>query len=336
MNNKSIAFITLAVIGLFSAPAWADCPTGPDPADSCDPAGTDICTTVIISGSLFTLDCDLGTEAPEFPDADGLGCAIYDPAGNDDECDGELYCVWGKDMNGNAFYCDPSMLGADDGDLRGVTIRGSDWDDDIYFEWTDYYLNHHSAFAQPVKGLIRGNSGDDFIEGSRSTDGDYSETLRGNAGADEIWGLAGDHEIIGDGQDDTIYGEAGVDDITGGDGNDTIHGGAGDDIIAGDGGSDKIKGDDGDDTIDGNAGNDAISGGNNDDTINGGVGDDTLCGQADDGAEPGDVLYGDGDNDYLWGNGTYDHEYGGTGIDSCSQGGTWDSCVYTGSAPTCP
>lgn len=89
-------------------------------------------------------------------------------------------------------------------------------------------------------------------------EGGYADILRGDSGADRIFG--GDHdeticaglgedEVDGGAGNDVIYGGGGRDILRGGDGDDLLVGGAGADWLYGDGGADRIFGGEGDDQI---------------------------------------------------------------------------------------
>ncbi len=101
--------------------------------------------------------------------------------------------------------------------------------------------------------------------------GALKDTLKGNDGVNNLYGLAGDDNLFGNGGNDNLYGGDGLDILSGDNGNDNLYG---------DAGNDTLKGRDGDDSLYGGIGNDYLEGGNNNDTLYGGEGADTLKGSA--------------------------------------------------------
>ncbi|MGB8814075.1 MAG: choice-of-anchor L domain-containing protein, partial [Paracoccaceae bacterium] len=81
--------------------------------------------------------------------------------------------------------------------------------------------------------VIRGNGGDDTINGGADRD-----TVYGGFGADAISGAEGDDSLYGEAGFDTLTGGAGDDSLYGGDDADYFAGGGGDVIVGGEGGSD--------------------------------------------------------------------------------------------------
>jgi hypothetical protein len=176
-------------------------------------------------------------------------------------------------------------------------------------------VNGTEAAENPLNGsdgidFIKGNGGADHIFGLLGDD-----TLNGGVGADQIFGGAGN---------DTITGDAGADIIDGGSGNDTISGGAGVDNIDGGSENDIITGDAGADNIDGGSGNDIITGDAGADIINGGSGNDIITGDAD-----ADIINGGSGNDTLTGGDAADILDGGAGIDILTGGAAADKYIVT-------
>ena len=159
-------------------------------------------------------------------------------------------------------------------------------------------------WAATLEAEIHGRGGDDVINGSDSTSGNYEETFFCGDGADQVNGDDGDDIIFGQGGDDVLEGDAGDDVLDGGIGNDTLNGGSGDDTLTGGDGDDALKGEDGEDHICDTAG-------------------DSVCASPD-----GNTLIGGDDDDHLWyTDGTScdveDHEAvidGQAGTDSCGNG----------------
>ena len=102
------------------------------------------------------------------------------------------------------------------------------------------------------------------------------DTIRGDSGANTLWGGDGDDTLKGGSGADILYGGDGDDTLKGGSGADILYGGAGDDTLEGGRGDDYIYGGDRNDTISGGSGDDIIVGGAGDDTMSGGKGDDTF------------------------------------------------------------
>ncbi|MGR3454443.1 calcium-binding protein [Pseudooceanicola sp.] len=194
--------------------------------------------------------------------------------------------------------------GAGDDAIYGIygsdTIRSGDGADSIEGGNGDDILVAWGSTAD-VGDLVRGNSGNDWIEvgpGDDSVYGDLGQdTILGGMGDDLIYGgypyadeAAEDGDSLDGGEgDDTIHAGAGNDLVDGGAGNDLIFGDANADRLFGLAGDDTLSGDAGNDLIAGSEGNDVLSGGDGADSIQGGAGDDRLSGGA-----FGDVLY-DGD-----------------------------------------
>ncbi|MGD7110039.1 calcium-binding protein, partial [Ralstonia pseudosolanacearum] len=72
--------------------------------------------------------------------------------------------------------------------------------------------------------------------------------LRGDAGADNLFGGDGNDVLDGGADNDYLYGEAGDDALLGGSGNDTLYGGNGNDTLEGGAGNDYLVGNEGSDT----------------------------------------------------------------------------------------
>ncbi|HYJ82036.1 MAG TPA: calcium-binding protein, partial [Allosphingosinicella sp.] len=98
-----------------------------------------------------------------------------------------------------------------------------------------------------------------------------AETLRGNGGADEMFGLDGDDILEGHAGADTLWGGEGNDILRGGQGADQVHGDAGNDTLTAETTGDSLFGEDGDDrlTLSAATGTGTVSG-------SGGAGNDTI------------------------------------------------------------
>lgn len=136
-------------------------------------------------------------------------------------------------------------------------------------EGGDTHVSNH-PFSVSVSDVI-----DLTIEGS-----DSRETLRGEAGEDDVIDAGGNNDTVyaGDG-DDTVFGGSGHDRLYGGTGTDDLQGGSGDDRLEGGDGADTLTGGEGRDTLLGGSGDDTfVVDGSTDstDTFRGGSGTDTV------------------------------------------------------------
>ena len=271
-----------------SFPAMArDCP-GIYANLTCNYGGSPICT---LTGA--TWECDLtangGTDPAEGTIAYGYATS-YD------------YVAWGDDTSNQPFCC-PMTNSA----ITTVALLGGPADDVLSF----FYLGYNSGYNLDthttgihVNGVINGNGGDDYIDGSGVYSEDYTDYLHG-----------------GD-DDDTINGWGGKDYLHGDAGNDIMYGGDNDDFMWGGTGIDTMRGGYGDDTMYGENDGDLMSGGPGDDIMHGDSGDDIMCG--DDGA---DTMTGNADTDLVW---------GGLGVDTKTCGGSAgdrNDDAVTGSCP---
>lgn len=94
---------------------------------------------------------------------------------------------------------------------------------------------------------------------------EFSDTMRGFDGRDDLFGAGGD---------DVLHGNKGKDKLWGGADNDELHGGQAADWVSGNTGDDILYGDDGRDTLRGGAGKDVITGGADEDTFYYKIGDE--------------------------------------------------------------
>ncbi len=122
------------------------------------------------------------------------------------------------------------------------------------------------------------------------TDGNGNDTIHGDAGNDEIFGLFGDDLIYGDAGNDKLWGQSENDTIYGGDGNDRIGGGSGEDHLYGEAGNDVISGTGGRDWLTGGAGNDRFDYDNVTESAPGAANRDVIADFFGAGAKGGDVI----------------------------------------------
>jgi Ca2+-binding RTX toxin-like protein len=160
--------------------------------------------------------------------------------------------------------------------------------------------------ASLVIGTATGEGSDTFTNMEELHGGNYNDTLTGNAGPNNLFGLDGNDVLNGGDGNDTLSGGEGNDAIDGGagqndlvwfyaatgpihaslatstssgQGNDTftnvesLSGGNHGDTLIGDSGDNFLWGNGGDDTLSGGAGNDLIDAGPGNDTSDGGPGD---------------------------------------------------------------
>ncbi|NYZ13126.1 hypothetical protein HL658_11220 [Azospirillum sp. RWY-5-1] len=220
-------------------------------------------------------------------------------------------------------------------DGADVVIDGGAGFDHVYARTSSYF---GIAMAASNVEAVTGGSGNDYIDGSGTTNG---VTISGGAGHDWLYGGSGDDTIDGGVGFDVIDGGAGNDRlivtvgdmVQGGDGRDTVYvrgtagfvlsmawasvevayGGTGWDTFGGYGSTESV-------TIAGGAGNDYISGGDYGDVLRGDADDDYIAGGAGDdriiGGDGNDTLVGGTGNDRLDGGSGNDTLYGGEGIDT--------------------
>lgn len=106
------------------------------------------------------------------------------------------------------------------------------------------------------RDTLRGNAGRNDIFGGPSAD-----RLDGGEGNDSIHAGSGDDEVLGGPGADTLRAEQGRDRVFGAEGDDDISGGPGDDVLYGGDGDDLAVGNSGDDHLSGRNGNDIVAGG---------------------------------------------------------------------------
>jgi Ca2+-binding RTX toxin-like protein len=200
-------------------------------------------------------------------------------------------------------------------------------------------------------------AGDRFISIENVYGTGYTDSLRGNSGANAIWGLNGSDALYGRDGNDRLLGGNGNDTVYGGGDNDTIQGGAGDDVLIGGQGRDVLDGGTNIDRVEyrdsraslvvdlaapsantgiaagdtfvsienlyGSNHNDSLRGNGHANTIWGGNGNDSVFGRA--GA---DTLHGGNGNDSLYGGNENDVLVGGVGADRVNGEGGIDRVEY--------
>ena len=104
-------------------------------------------------------------------------------------------------------------------------------------------------------------AGDTYASVEQFIGSDFNDELRGDTGADRMYGGAGKDTILGRDGNDFLYGEGGKDTIKGQFGNDKVFGGDGDDTLFGNEGIDTLKGGAGSDILVGGEEKDVLVGG---------------------------------------------------------------------------
>jgi Ca2+-binding RTX toxin-like protein len=191
-----------------------------------------------------------------------------------------------------------------------------------------------SAYGGPGEDFLRGDSGADRLYGTVDDDvvvgNDGNDLVNGGPGTNRVYGQAGDDKVVGRDGDDLLNGAAGADELFGSDGADKIVGGSEDDRLFGNKGPDRVfgvarndlvNGGPGSDLLYGNDGDDKIVGRWMDDLLNGGPGDDNAFG----GPGP-DKLLGRAGINRLFGNQGPDRLYGGEGSSFLNGGPGDDRC----------
>jgi hypothetical protein len=109
------------------------------------------------------------------------------------------------------------------------------------------------------------------------------DTLVGNDGDNNIYGLGESDILRGNGGNDCLFGAGGFDTLYGDLGNDVLDGGQQDDVLSGGAGKDTLLGGEGNDNLVGGVGNDilngsrdGVNGANEVDVLNGGTGSDLF------------------------------------------------------------
>ncbi|WP_427452897.1 pre-peptidase C-terminal domain-containing protein [Litorimonas sp. WD9-15] len=253
----------------------------------------------------------------------------------------------GSDINDGGEGDDTQQVNLADGAGDNITI--SDNAGTTVFSRTN--LGLFTLDLTNIETLdIRGNGGDDVIDGSAAqielqiTGGEGDDTLNGGAGDDTLDGGSGDDILDGGAGDDTLFGGVGNDTFIGGEGNDTAVFGGRDfadiQIVLDQNGGLAIVDQFGDmDTllgiefvqfrdqtltiadlealakfgVIGTEGDDDLDGTDADDTIIGFSGNDTLNGLA-----GNDTINGDDGNDVISGGAGDDTLDGGAGTDTAS------------------
>jgi hypothetical protein len=165
----------------------------------------------------------------------------------------------------------------------------------LFWELEDAVTPKPAAQADGTK-LSSGTS--DSIVGTAGPD--FTTSLSGGSGDDQIWGLAGNDNLSGGTENDRLYGGDGIDGFFAGPGDDWVYGENDSDTLFGEAGNDILYGGAGGDVLNGMDGNDLMYGGSGGDRLNGGAGNDRLVGGLD---QPflGDTLTGGlGDDSFVF------------------------------------
>jgi len=174
----------------------------------------------------------------------------------------------------------------------GDTADGGDGDDRLIVSFVGRGSGITLDLSGGAEAALEAASGGAYANFERYhvTGTNFGDTITGDAGNNDIWGLAGDDTLNG--------GAAGADFLLGGDGNDVVNGSGsdGDTLVGGDG-SDTLTGSDGNDAIYANIGVSTATGNTlltsflddgDVDTVSGGAGNDTIHVGMGDNADGGD------------------------------------------------
>lgn len=264
---------------------------------------------------------------------------------------------------GSANFGEVNNIYGDNTDNNLSVLTGTPYVDALWgFDGNDLFEGLGDA------DWINGGNGIDRVIYTQSTEGVYVdlqlgnndlghancdtlidiEEVEGSAFRDIIKGDWGANQLFGMGGNDTLFGRNGHDTIFGGEGNDFVIAGGGNDVVEGGNGGDKLHGNGGNDTLYGQGGNDFLWGGADIDIIDGGAGVDralytTSTAVTIDlstgihlGDAEGDIFinieryFGSNDDDTLIGDGGINWLYGAGGADDIEGGGGADR-LYGGS-----
>ncbi|WP_414014631.1 cadherin domain-containing protein [Limnohabitans sp.] len=151
------------------------------------------------------------------------------------------------DNDGNVAYNLTATVVTDDLSYMRVTVNSID------------LINNNDTLDAPIQKT--GTNGIDYIRGNNGAD-----RLYGQGDMDDIRGGRGDDRIYGENDNDVLYGDDGNDWVYGGYDDDKLYGGAGNDELYGEAGIDRLEGGTGDDYLDGGTGADTMIGGAGNDT----------------------------------------------------------------------
>lgn len=260
--------------------------------------------------------------------------------------------LWGNDGNDtlNGSDGDDSLYGEGGADTL-VGDAGNDWliggaggdmlDGGAGTDTANYAEAGGAVTLSLLDGAGTGGdaAGDSFVSVENVLGSVFADWIKGDGGANGLWGLAGNDRLYGAG------------------GNDTLSGGDGDDAVYGEAGADVLNGGEGNDSLTGGAGADALSGGNGIDvaqydaaaasvTVNLATGSGTAGDAAGDtyssienvlGSAHNDTITGNAAANAFWGMAGSDVLVGGGGADALKGGAGADIFVYravSDSAPT--
>lgn len=303
--------------------------------------------STVTNGTATGIDADLSRATPQVTE-DGYG--TQDTLTGIENISGTQYSdlIKGSDdvailniLSGNAG--DDSFISSDGAD----SIIGGDDKDTIDYNAitnatnTGIVMDFDSIVAE--KSITKTTTTGTYIDKVQSVERiiatEYADDIKGDAGANEYFGMSENDTLFGNSGDDTLYGDdllntlSGADTLDGGDGDDTLHGGKGEDTLVGGKGSDFIDGGEDFDVVDyaGNdtkislSGNTVIESATETDTLQdielilATNYEDTLIGDAGvnilDGRGANDTIIGQGGDDTLIGYSGSDTINGGEGSD---------------------
>ncbi|MCY4210815.1 MAG: FG-GAP-like repeat-containing protein [Gammaproteobacteria bacterium] len=209
---------------------------------------------------------------------------------------------------------DDVLAGGEGDDWLVGSVGGDQLDGGAGLDGLSYELSAAGVTVDLEEGTSTGGyaQGDVIVDIEHVMGSAYQDTLTGDSGGNELYGLGDDDVLLGSGGDDSLEGGAGADRLEGGDGLDwtvyltsdagvtinladnTAAGGhaGGDtlkgienitgseyqDVLTGDSGPNKLHGAGANDDLRGQGGVDSLYGGAGDDALRGGAGNDTLEG----------------------------------------------------------
>jgi Ca2+-binding RTX toxin-like protein len=201
-----------------------------------------------------------------FP-GDSHGGTEISTLGGDDQVIAGFYTVniWGGDGNDLLDAHASQNLQYIDGGNGNDTIIGSSFGGS---SWLDGGEGDDTIHGGALGEILRGGAGNDMLDGGNGTDiADYGDSTVGVSVSLAVTGPQDTHDgtdtlvsienLQGSAFSDTLIGDANANEI---------HAGAGDDMLIGGGGNDLLDGSDGNDTLDGRGSSATLVGGNGNDT----------------------------------------------------------------------
>lgn len=191
-------------------------------------------------GGADTLDGDAGIDTADYTGASAAVKAhLGDPTQNTGDAAGDSYVsienLQGADFDDRLFgdAADNALLGGAGDDILWGGIGADALDGGADMDRASYTkASERVVVDMVVTSRNRGEAdGDSYVSIEDLQGSTFNDTLRGDAGANRIWGFDGNDEIWGRNGNDRLIGQDGDDIIWGGDGNDTLSGSSGADTF---------------------------------------------------------------------------------------------------------